>query len=188
MLPLLWRLTWGAPRGASGAVQAAHLREEWKVRQAQRHRENTGHVWDLGDQLGTLDSGATSLVELSSCLVKIGTNASERQPCDRSGGDVIVEHAGIRKVFQTAPNSRFGVTWLAWFSDVLHQVQEVVSGHRIVLTYNLLKDSAVSLTAQQICGDGLTPPALIEALRRWEQGPRKEQRLGYVLDYEVSFR
>ncbi|KAG9599234.1 hypothetical protein KCU86_g2691, partial [Aureobasidium melanogenum] len=50
------------------------------------------------------------------------------------GGAVVVSHNGQRCLLQTHKHE-----YLACYSDVLHEVQEVTSGYRWVLTYNLVQ-------------------------------------------------
>ncbi|TVY13045.1 hypothetical protein LARI1_G009289 [Lachnellula arida] len=59
-------------------------------------------------------------------------------PSKHEGGEVRVTHAGKTRVFETAKFSDFGSSFLAWFSDVTHEVKPVLSGRRLVLTYNLV--------------------------------------------------
>nr|KAK5448394.1 hypothetical protein LTR18_001482 [Exophiala xenobiotica] len=50
------------------------------------------------------------------------------------GGDIVLTH---NHETMTIPSS--GMSWAAWYSDVLHEVKPVTSGHRLVLTYNLVR-------------------------------------------------
>ncbi|TVY39810.1 hypothetical protein LSUB1_G005264 [Lachnellula subtilissima] len=59
-------------------------------------------------------------------------------PSKHEGGEVRVTHAGKTRVFETAKFSEFGASFLAWFSDVTHEMKPVLSGRRLVLTYNLV--------------------------------------------------
>ncbi|KAH9886821.1 hypothetical protein F4778DRAFT_440044 [Xylariomycetidae sp. FL2044] len=59
-------------------------------------------------------------------------------PSEHGGGDVHLSHGGKTRIFPTAPYSSFDLTALAWFSDVTHEIKEVTSGYRLVLTYNLV--------------------------------------------------
>jgi hypothetical protein len=77
-------------------------------------------------------------------------------PSKHEGGEVHLSHAGERKVFHTAPESEFGLSSLAWYSDVTHEIKPITSGYRFVLTYNLVKlassggiQSAASLNDQR---------------------------------------
>ncbi|KAI0402892.1 hypothetical protein F4802DRAFT_574226 [Xylaria palmicola] len=67
-------------------------------------------------------------------------------PAEHEGGDVHLSHAGQRKTF-ASDSSVFDITALAWFSDVTHEVRRVVSGHRLVLTYNVIHKSGLAMSA-----------------------------------------
>lgn len=54
------------------------------------------------------------------------------------GGDVAVTFGQETKVLSAARNAEWNCSYLAWYSDVLHQVRPVESGARVVLTYKLV--------------------------------------------------
>ncbi|KIX09823.1 uncharacterized protein Z518_00904 [Rhinocladiella mackenziei CBS 650.93] len=55
------------------------------------------------------------------------------------GGDLVLSHGDDTVEFKTSPTSAFGMSFAAWYSDVLHQVKPVTKGYRLVLTYNLIR-------------------------------------------------
>ncbi|KAF2847448.1 hypothetical protein T440DRAFT_520817 [Plenodomus tracheiphilus IPT5] len=57
-------------------------------------------------------------------------------PCAHEGGQLVVRHRGQAITFNWSNNSK-AIQWAAFYSDCEHEVLEVVSGHRITLTYNL---------------------------------------------------
>lgn len=59
-------------------------------------------------------------------------------PSKHVGGEVRVSHHGEEKLFCTGNSADFGLSWLAWYSNVKHEILPVLSGHRLVLTYNLV--------------------------------------------------
>ncbi|KAK8062540.1 hypothetical protein PG997_014637 [Apiospora hydei] len=65
-------------------------------------------------------------------------------PSIHQGGDVHTSHSGQKYVLTTSQPSAFDVTALAWFSDVTHEVKEITSGHRLVLTYNIVLEDGPS--------------------------------------------
>lgn len=60
-------------------------------------------------------------------------------PAKHEGGDVRLSHMGRDRVFATGQSSAFSLTALAWFTDVTHEIMQVTSGYRLVLTYNLIQ-------------------------------------------------
>ncbi|OBT63118.1 hypothetical protein VE03_07464 [Pseudogymnoascus sp. 23342-1-I1] len=59
-------------------------------------------------------------------------------PSKHEGGDTIVTHDGHVKVLSTAPRSSFDYQYLFWYTDMTFELTEVTSGHRLVLTYDLI--------------------------------------------------
>ncbi|KAK3705093.1 hypothetical protein LTR37_013460 [Vermiconidia calcicola] len=58
--------------------------------------------------------------------------------CKHTGGDVEVSFNGKTATLSTATTSEWSGSYLAWYADVMHEVKPVVSGYRIVLTFNLV--------------------------------------------------
>lgn len=59
-------------------------------------------------------------------------------PSQHEGGELVLRHNGQTKVFDTSKYSDFDVSCSAWYADVLHEVRPVISGFRVMLTYNLI--------------------------------------------------
>jgi len=68
-------------------------------------------------------------------------------PSPHQGGEVVLSHGHRTKTFETSPNSELGMSFAAWYSDVLHEVKPVTSGYRLVLTYNLVVRPGASILA-----------------------------------------
>jgi predicted 2-oxoglutarate/Fe(II)-dependent dioxygenase YbiX len=66
-------------------------------------------------------------------------------PFDHTGGELILRHRGREFTFdgcallENAPTT--SAAYVAFFSDVEHEVTEVTSGHRVTITYNLYFDA-----------------------------------------------
>ncbi len=66
-------------------------------------------------------------------------------PTPHEGGTLVLRHHGKEwtfdsgKILANAPNC---VAYVAFFSDVEHEVSPVASGHRVTVTYNLYWDDA----------------------------------------------
>ncbi|KAI9744730.1 MAG: hypothetical protein M1818_001655 [Claussenomyces sp. TS43310] len=71
-------------------------------------------------------------------------------PSKHEGGNVRLSHAGKHMIFQTAETSAFDCNYMAWFSDVVHEVLPVTSGRRLVLTYNIINTLGVHASASDI--------------------------------------
>ncbi|XP_038068210.1 uncharacterized protein LOC119737727 [Patiria miniata] len=62
-------------------------------------------------------------------------------PCQHTGGELIVKHKGAKKEFLFANLSadQAKVQWAAFYSDCVHEILPVKSGHRITVTYNVIR-------------------------------------------------
>lgn len=61
-------------------------------------------------------------------------------PSEHTGGEVHLVRGGKTRILETAKQSQHGLSALAWYSDVQHEIKPVTSGYRLVLTYNILQD------------------------------------------------
>jgi 2-oxoglutarate-Fe(II)-dependent oxygenase superfamily protein len=97
-------------------------------------------------------------------------------PTPHEGGALLIRHRGQEWTFDsssalsTAPPSSVG--YIAFFSDVEHEVTPVVSGHRVTLTYNLYfddDDGCGRAPVGELTSEPVTFPAQVESK---EQGFR----------------
>ncbi|KAF2218602.1 hypothetical protein BDZ85DRAFT_270061 [Elsinoe ampelina] len=77
-------------------------------------------------------------------------------PCSHQGGSLEVRHLDHKKTFDWASESKTAIQWAAFYSDCEHEVQQVTSGHRVTLTYNLYDVDTSS--------DSIAPALRVEAL------------------------
>ncbi|KAF1988018.1 hypothetical protein K402DRAFT_462390 [Aulographum hederae CBS 113979] len=70
-------------------------------------------------------------------------------PCIHKGGALQVRHKGANQTFDWSSDKSEApdIKWAAFYSDCEHEVEEVVSGHRITLTYNLFVERGPGLQA-----------------------------------------
>ena len=153
----------------------------------------------LGRKLG-LPSGSELRAELHSMLVYsrgqffLQHRDSEKDdamvaslvvglPSSFKGGALEVQHGGETATYR---GSKQALSLVAFYSDCRHQVKPVTSGHRIVLTYNLL------LRPQAAASGAVLDPALVDNLARClaEHFAPSESpdRLVYLLDHEYTRR
>ncbi|MCJ1401326.1 hypothetical protein MMC11_004538 [Xylographa trunciseda] len=108
-------------------------------------------------------------------------------PSPHTGGAVEVVFGNERRLLETAPNSDFGLSWLAWYADVEHAVQRVASGHRLVLTYNLINRA----TGESRCAASLgkDKQMIADALLEWSSAHQQNWRywpLAYMLEHKYT--
>ncbi|KAE9583081.1 hypothetical protein CGMCC3_g1139 [Colletotrichum fructicola] len=104
-------------------------------------------------------------------------------PSEHQGGDVHVSFGSDVRSFSTAPFSTFDITALAWFSDVSHEVKELVSGYRLALTYNIVQKTEEPQSAAFL---GQQAQEVKKMLRQWVNNFPEEDFLVYPLDHKYS--
>ncbi|MCJ1383885.1 hypothetical protein MMC17_006999 [Xylographa soralifera] len=104
-------------------------------------------------------------------------------PSAHTGGAVATYFDEERRLSQTAPSSDYDFSYVAWYADVEHSVQEVSSGYRFVLTYELIQQ--VPGPCQRAANLGTDKQKIVNALQRWQLAYRVDPiywPLAYVLD------
>ncbi|KAF0316046.1 2og-fe oxygenase superfamily protein [Colletotrichum asianum] len=104
-------------------------------------------------------------------------------PSEHKGGDVHVSFGSDERSFSTAPFSTFDITALAWFSDVSHEVKELVSGYRLALTYNIIQQTG---DPQSAAFWGQQAQELKKLLLQWDNNFPDDDFLVYPLDHKYS--
>ncbi|KAI9891013.1 MAG: hypothetical protein M1814_003364 [Vezdaea aestivalis] len=107
-------------------------------------------------------------------------------PAEHTGGDVCLQHEGTKKRFETSDSSEFGASFIAWYSDVFHEVEPVKSGCRWVLIYNLVNTS--SLPQQTASVQHTRAQGFKKKLAKWrdkEEGTRAKCLI-YKLEHQCT--
>ena len=85
-------------------------------------------------------------------------------PTPHEGGALLLRHCGHEWIFdygqELASKCQPSIGYVAFFSDIEHEVAPVTSGHRITLTYNLYFDDGGPVSANDAVSKHLTPPQL----------------------------
>jgi predicted 2-oxoglutarate/Fe(II)-dependent dioxygenase YbiX len=68
-------------------------------------------------------------------------------PTRSTGGRLIVRHGGEEAGFDIGGDDPSETGFAAFYADCLHEVLPVTAGHRLVLTWNLIRDDAETATA-----------------------------------------
>lgn len=84
-------------------------------------------------------------------------------PSPHTGGLLRLSHAGATTAFDTG---RWQYSFAAWYSDVTHEVEEVTSGYRLVMTYNLVRKSSQTPISATTLGQQLHEPT-VKAVKDW---------------------
>ncbi len=164
----------------------------------------------LGEQLGLPEDGKLRAV-LDKLLVYgpgqffVPHQDSERDdrmiaslvvelPSRHTGGELVVQHLGERKVFRRKRRRETDLSLVAFYADCPHEARPVKTGHRVVLTYHLLLEGA-SLAGEE---DG-SPAAVHDLIREVRAyfstpvprlyssaPPEPPERLVYLLDHEYT--
>ena len=113
-------------------------------------------------------------------------------PSEHTGGDVVVQLRDEKHILKTQGLCDFGYSYLAWYADVNHFVTKVESGHRLVLTYNLIRQESNSSRVASILDNHRQN--LGRVLAAWHQQRERDesffdyglQQLVYILEHEYS--
>jgi hypothetical protein len=85
-------------------------------------------------------------------------------PTPHEGGALRLYHRGQEWIFDSdqalAAKGKPSIGYVAFFSDIEHEVAPVISGHRITLTYNLYFDDGGPVSTSDAVSKHLTPPKL----------------------------
>ena len=114
-------------------------------------------------------------------------------PSRSSGGDLVIEH---HKQSVRYSGSATALTFVAFYADTRHEVLPVETGHRVVLTYNLLLmgDTAVTHTVEpqaEAAADLLHRHFAHAPAPRWHndrQAMEPPDRLVVLLDHQYTER
>ncbi|KAH6918150.1 hypothetical protein BKA70DRAFT_1381122 [Coprinopsis sp. MPI-PUGE-AT-0042] len=129
-------------------------------------------------------------------------------PAPHTGGDVVVSpsHSGKRQWISWNIFDTCGTCILAWYTDVVHEVEPITGGCRLVLSYNLVhtKPDVTTPTYQPPVPvtDDVKTARLREVLEGWDQGKYSQKVpsspgegdykrpvppfFAYVLDHDYS--
>lgn len=109
-------------------------------------------------------------------------------PSAHEGGEIILRHNGAEQRFSTAS---YQPSAACWYSDVTHEVLEITSGYKLVLTFNLVQPpdvpyalSAASHDAQNF-GFERALKAWMYYVRDQTASSTRAHELMYVLDHKV---
>jgi hypothetical protein len=105
-------------------------------------------------------------------------------PSQHTGGDVRLVHDKTERTFETSPTSAFDLSALAWYSDVEHEVRQVTSGYRLVLTYNLVQDQAMPKPTAAALDD--SHMRLERLLASWKADFAHLDKLVYPLEHQYT--
>lgn len=104
-------------------------------------------------------------------------------PSTFRGGALEVQHGGETATYR---GSKQSLSLVAFYSDCRHQVRPVTSGHRIVLTYNLLLHAGAAASGAVL--DAELVDNLARCLGEHFASPESPDRLVYLLDHEYTRR
>ena len=113
-------------------------------------------------------------------------------PSEHTGGDVLVQLRDDEHTLRTQGLCDFGYSYLAWYADMNHSVSKVESGHRLVLTYNLIRLASDSSQITSVLNDH--KQNLDKVLALWRKQDLRfgshsfnsYEKLVYILEHEYS--
>ena len=113
-------------------------------------------------------------------------------PSEHTGGDVLVRLRDEEHTLKTQGLCDFDYAYLAWYADMNHSVSKVESGHRLVLTYNLIRQASDSSQIASVLDDH--KQNLDKVLAFWRKqdlefrscSDNRYEKLVYILEHEYS--
>ncbi|KAH6625191.1 hypothetical protein C7974DRAFT_376744 [Boeremia exigua] len=105
-------------------------------------------------------------------------------PSEHTGGEVRLVHASNERTLETAHTSAFDLTVLAWYSDVQHEIKPVTSGHRLVLTYNLVQDQPQPQQSAATLDQNMSK--FEQTLQAWSRRHIDSEYLVYPLEHKYT--
>ncbi|KAJ8121557.1 hypothetical protein ONZ43_g2019 [Nemania bipapillata] len=102
-------------------------------------------------------------------------------PSKHTGGIVCLQHGDDSMELATAENSEFSCSYLAWYTDVTHEIKPVETGCRWVLTYNLIHGSKSPCPLASVL-DSQTQ-SLVQVLSGWEKLESPPVLMAYRLSH-----
>ena len=113
-------------------------------------------------------------------------------PSEHTGGDVLVQLRDEEHTLRTQGLCDFNYYYLAWYADMNHSVSKVESGHRLVLTYNLMRRASDSSQTASVLDDH--KQNLDKVLALWREQDleigsnsfNSYEKLVYILEHEYS--
>jgi hypothetical protein len=101
-------------------------------------------------------------------------------PGPSRGGALVIEHAGSKRTYRASDKL---LTFVAFYADCRHEVRPVISGYRVVLTYNLM------LVGDTTAATAPPPQEIMDELRAClEEHLTRQSRLVYLLDHQYTAR
>ncbi|EIW64174.1 uncharacterized protein TRAVEDRAFT_68036 [Trametes versicolor FP-101664 SS1] len=88
-------------------------------------------------------------------------------PSEFTGGAVHIKHSVMQVCYDTSAHSLTDTSVLAWYTDVEHEVKEITSGYRLVLSFNLIHTTKALRPALR---PNTLAARLQPALSAWQQG------------------
>lgn len=106
-------------------------------------------------------------------------------PSKHEGGEVVLSHAGELVKVETAPSSDFDLSALTWYSDVKYEIKPIVSGHRLVITFNLIK-AGTSESKPSAKALDKRAARIDKLLKLWRNDEDEEPIYVYSLDHQYT--
>ncbi|KAL2410408.1 hypothetical protein ABEF95_000804 [Exophiala dermatitidis] len=108
-------------------------------------------------------------------------------PSSHQGGELVLTHNNDTIEFNTSPTSDFDISYAAWYSDVLRDINPVTQGYRLVLIYNLIRHNSATVSV---------PPSpteykdkVVSILKQWyldDDAPKSPDFLVYALEHQYT--
>jgi hypothetical protein len=105
-------------------------------------------------------------------------------PSVYSGGELVVQHKGTKKVYDMAKDNEFQFQFIAFFADCEHELKPVTSGYRLCLVYNLIHPGTGALPTSFNLTNTVTN--VVKVIKLWEEDPIGPNKVAILLEHKYT--
>ncbi len=107
-------------------------------------------------------------------------------PVAGTGGDLVVRHRDRETVIELRTEDPSELAFAAFYADCVHETRPVVTGHRIVLVYQLLLRGGADGEMGRAPDYDAVAERIAALLKQWERTTHTADKLVWLLEHEYS--
>ena len=107
-------------------------------------------------------------------------------PVAGTGGDLVVRHRDRETVIDLRTEDPSELAFAAFYADCVHETRPVVTGHRIVLVYQLLLRGDAAGEMERAPDYDAVAERIAALLKQWDRTTHTADKLVWLLDHDYS--
>ena len=107
-------------------------------------------------------------------------------PVAGTGGDLVVRHRDRETVIDLRTEDPSELAFAAFYADCVHETRPVVTGHRIVLVYQLLLRGGADGEMGRAPDYDAVAERIAALLKQWDRTTHSAEKLVWLLEHEYS--